>query len=229
MKSKRATHSKPRVGMFEDLVESLVRRASEQRFSIFLVTGTDTGVGKTHVTCVLLEVLRALQVQATGLKPVCCGNRKDAKDLWKASGRSFDLNVINPFHLSKPVAPVAQRGPSWAKILACTCRSIRLMRDRGVRLVLMEGAGGLLCPIAAQHTIRDLAIAVNARVLVVAPDRLGVLNHTLLTLEAAGQLPKEAVILNRFKGRKDASQKTNADLLSRWTHVPVYTLESRAP
>ncbi len=222
MKADRTSqHSAKRL---EDLIEVLVRRTVQDPFSIYFVTGTDTGVGKTFVTCKLLQMLGAHKVPAVGFKPICCGDRRDAQKLWKNSGGDFDLDVVNPIHLPLPVAPMAQRNPGWSLILARVCRGIRIVRDHGIRLVLMEGAGGLLCPIAPQHTMRELARAVNARMMVVAPDRLGVLNHTLLTVEAAGKRHVEAIVLNAMKRKSDLSRKSNARVLSRWTRLPIYSI-----
>ncbi|MGL4401596.1 MAG: ATP-dependent dethiobiotin synthetase BioD, partial [Luteolibacter sp.] len=70
----------------------------------FFITGTDTGVGKTYVTRLLLETLRNAGVDAVGYKPVACGDREDARILAAASG-GLSPEEINPVYLNTPVAP----------------------------------------------------------------------------------------------------------------------------
>jgi len=219
MTSRALPHTKP----LKALAHRLEKRSHSHPFTIYFVTGTDTGVGKTMVTCHLIRMLRGMDVNVGALKPVCCGDRHDAKQLCKAMDDRFDLELVNPIHLPRPVAPVAQPSPHWNTILSRTCRATRALRDSGVNIVLMEGAGGLLCPVARQHTMREIAEAVNARMIIVAWNRLGVLNHTLLTLEAAAKSPLEAIVLSRVPGGRDLSQNSNAAVLARWTRVPIYS------
>jgi len=70
------------------------------------VTGTDTGIGKTWVSALIVEELRKEGVEAVGLKPVLSGSREDAERLWEASGGTMDLDVINPWWYRTPVAPL---------------------------------------------------------------------------------------------------------------------------
>ena len=68
-----------------------------EQWSGLLVTGTDTGIGKTWVSALIIEELRKKGVEAVGLKPVLSGSREDAERLWEASGGTLDLDVINPW------------------------------------------------------------------------------------------------------------------------------------
>jgi dethiobiotin synthetase len=184
------------------------------------ITGTDTGVGKTEITSRLLRHLDAHGVCAAGLKPVCCGDRDDAEKLRAASSQSFSLDIHNPIHLPKPLAPVAQKHPHWKKLVQSVKRSIRRFQHEGVKAILVEGVGGVLCPFAGERSFLDLIRLANSRVrtdpvIIVARDRLGVLNHTLVTiavLNHAGIKPA-AVVLNRF-GKKELAHKTNHLILS---------------
>ena len=70
-----------------------------------LVTGTDTGVGKTFVTCELVRSLRKEGIDAVGYKPVCCGDRNDAELLLEASENEEPIEAINPVWYQAPVTP----------------------------------------------------------------------------------------------------------------------------
>jgi len=153
----------------------------------FFITGTDTGVGKTVLTVLLLQCLRKRGVNAAALKPVCSGNRDDARALRAALNGALSLDEINPWHFRAPVAPVlaARREGKrvrFAELLAHVCA----MQKR-FDVVLVEGAGGLLSPLGENFNSRDLLAALRATPLIVCPNRLGAVNQALLALEA---LPK---------------------------------------
>lgn len=208
------------------LADHLLRHSSRGRPTVFFITGTDTGVGKTWVTTALLREFRRRGVRSAGFKPICCGDRTDAEKLWKCSNREISLDVVNPVHLRRPLAPVSQRCPSWAVLL----RRIRAAFSRFDRfkmsMVLVEGAGGLLCPVDQRNTMRDLARALGLPVVIVARNRLGVLNHTLMTVEAArtSGLKCAAIVLTRQAGAGGPSRATNASALARLTSIPLFKL-----
>jgi dethiobiotin synthetase len=60
------------------------------------ITGTDTGVGKTHTTVQLLRLLRASGMRCAGMKPICCGDRRDAELLLAAGSEGLTIGEINP-------------------------------------------------------------------------------------------------------------------------------------
>ena len=202
-------------------------RRSRRGGGLFFITGTDTGVGKTWLTCALLVEFRRRGISAAGFKPICCGDREDAQRLWKLSGGGLTLDMVNPIHLRHPVAPVAQKCPSWSTLLRKIRGALFEIRKRNIRIVLVEGAGGLLCPIARKHTMRDLAKALGGPMVIVARDRLGVLNHTLLTLEAAGRQGCIALVLTRFGKTKDSSQQSNAKVLRSRVSVSIHEVGIR--
>lgn len=186
------------------------------------ITGTDTDVGKTWVAVRLLERLRARGIHAVGMKPIECGSYDDSRALHRASGATaLTLEEVNPIHLGEPVAPAAASVPveiSFEKLKVAFER-LRTKSD----FVVVEGAGGWLVPIDGEKTVADLAVFLGLPVLVVAANRLGCLNHTLLTTGAvrSSGLPCLGVYLNLF-GEEDLSQRTNADLLSsRLDGVPL--------
>lgn len=189
------------------------------------ITGTDTGVGKTYFAVLLAGALRRAGWDVRAFKPVCCGGRDDAVALREASGCGLSLEEVNPLWLPDPVAPAATSGqPSWSldnlagRILALAGQN---------RPVLVEGAGGWLVPLNARETMADLATRLGYPVIIVVPNRLGCLNHTLLTLEAirARGLVCQGLVLNSgLPGmQEDGSQTSNRRLLELTTGLPVLT------
>lgn len=182
---------------------------------IFFITGTDTGAGKTVLTVLLTRHLRSQGINAAALKPVCSGHRGDGRKIFGANDGALSLDEINPWHFKAAIAPslAARREGKKLKIGQVTAHA-RAMQKR-FDVLLLEGAGGLLSPLGDNFNSRDLILQLNAAPIIVAPNRLGVVNHVLLTLEA---LPpnfraRASVVLFPF-GRPDASAKSNAGLLS---------------
>ncbi|WP_024889147.1 dethiobiotin synthase [Luteimonas huabeiensis] len=156
------------------------------------VTGTDTGVGKTHASTALLHALRARGLRATGMKPVASGcargaggwRNDDALALRAASDPVPPYEDVNPYPLPEPTAPqLAARAAGVAVALeALTAAHARLAAQCDV--VVVEGAGGWLAPLADGLEHADLARALDAEVLLVVGLRLGCLNHARLSARA---------------------------------------------
>jgi dethiobiotin synthetase len=181
------------------------------------ITGTDTGVGKTVLTALLTRFLRERGVHAAALKPVCSGGRADARAVHAALAGALTLDEINPWHFRAPVAPsLAARRENKTVKLPQVLAHIRAMQKR-FDVLLVEGAGGLLSPLGDNFDSRDLILALRATPIIVAPNKLGVVNHILLTLEA---LPKslrpKAKIILMSPPRADAATGSNAELLEQF-------------
>jgi dethiobiotin synthetase len=194
------------------------------------IAGTDTGVGKTWVTTRWLRCLRESGIDAVGMKPVECGGRDDAIAIQEAGDGVATLDEINPVPLPEPLAPAAIDGApriDFDEILA----SFDLLSTLHFP-VLVEGAGGWLVPLDRERTMADLAVALRLPVVLVAANRLGVLNHTLLTVRAivdAG-LECRAVFLNDLDEAArpdDLSRNTNARVLR--DHLPGIAVIERDP
>jgi dethiobiotin synthetase len=161
--------------------------------SAIFVSGTDTGCGKTRVGCALARGLRAAGRRVRVLKPVetGCAERggalvpSDALALAAAAGDDSPLEQLCPYRLRLAAAPeVAARAEGVE--LDRQRISAALARARaGADCVLVEGAGGLLVPLGPDLDMAGLARRLGLPLLIVARARLGTLNHTLLTLEAA--------------------------------------------
>lgn len=186
------------------------------------ITGTDTDVGKTYVTCLLLEALGRHGIKAAGFKPFCCGSRGDSIRLQAVSCEGLDLEEINPVWLKTPASPFA----------ACMIENRPLDIDevhdayehlaRRTDHLLVEGVGGWEVPLNADTTAADFAERLGLPVLVVVNNKLGALNHTLLTVRniAARGLTCLGVVMNYAAEGRDATSITNGMILQRMA-VPV--------
>ncbi|MCL4163652.1 UNVERIFIED_CONTAM: hypothetical protein GTU68_023250 [Idotea baltica] len=187
------------------------------------VTGTDTGIGKTYVSALIVEELRKKGVGAVGLKPVCSGSREDAERLWEASGGVLDLDVINPSYFQTPVAPlVAGRIEGSPLVLDEMLAHIHGIRE-AQEFTLVEGAGGWEVPLGEEFGIPDLAQQLKLPVIVVVANWLGAINHTLLTVKAieAKGVPCLGVILNHLEAERDIAATTNRLILEESLSVPI--------
>lgn len=156
------------------------------------VTGTDTGVGKTHASCALLHGLRARGLSACGYKPVASGcettaeglRNADALALMAAAGSGEAYAAINPYAFAPPIAPhlAAQRAAVTID-LARLDRAHDALRRRH-DIVIAEGAGGWLVPLDERMTFADWVAARRWPVILVVALRLGCINHALLSAEA---------------------------------------------
>lgn len=189
----------------------------------FFVTGTDTGVGKTYVTALLTRALRRAGFDTVALKPICCGPRDDVDDLCAASDHELTPDAVNPCWLEAPAAPlVAARRENRVVDLAVLDSWFQAHRARR-RSLLVEGAGGWLVPVTDGRTVADLAVQFGLPVLVVVANRLGCLNHTLLTLESirARGLTCGGLVLNTLSAENSVAVETNRQILQEFCDVPI--------
>jgi dethiobiotin synthetase len=187
------------------------------------ITGTDTGVGKTHTAARLLHLLRASGTSCAGMKPICCGDRRDAEFLLAASSDGLTIDDVNPVWLKTPAAPMV--GSLMEKVdidIDHILSAFHSLQNR-VEHVIVEGAGGWMVPIRPDYFISDLAVAMKLRVLVVACNRLGCLNHAALTVQSVigHRLRCAGLVLNNAQGTGDIATMSNADILKKIIDVPV--------
>lgn len=188
----------------------------------FFITGTDTGVGKTFVTRLILETLRNTGLDAVGYKPVACGDRDDAVILAKASG-GIEIEAVNPVYLKTAVAPyVAGMLENHEIDPAVLVAGFHQLAEKHGK-VLVEGAGGWEVPITANYRISDLAADLKLPVIVVAGNRLGVINHVLLTIQAiqAKGLTCAGIVLNQLEDEMDTAMITNKGVIENLAGVPL--------
>ncbi|MEA5445719.1 dethiobiotin synthase [Gammaproteobacteria bacterium AB-CW1] len=159
------------------------------------ITGTDTEVGKTLVTCALLHAIRARGETAVGLKPVASGSRptpdglrnEDGEALLAASSPGPAYAAINPLAFEPAIAPhIAAEEAGEALTVARLLQGITPGPVADWRLV--EGVGGWRVPLSGRETMEDLALALDYPVILVVALRLGCINHALLTADRIAQV-----------------------------------------
>lgn len=189
----------------------------------FFLTGTDTGVGKTHTAVCFLRLARAAGLRCAGMKPICCGDRRDAEALLAAGSEGLAIDEVNPVWLKTPAAPYSAALIEGVDIHPEQLVSGFAELERRFECVIVEGVGGWLVPIKQDYCVADLAKQLGLPVLVVALNRLGCLNHTLLTIRsiAAHGLTCAGVILNAANQSADVASTTNEDILRKITEVPI--------
>jgi dethiobiotin synthetase len=187
------------------------------------ITGTDTGVGKTHTATRLLHLLRAAGTSCAGMKPICCGDRRDAEVLLAAGSDGLTLDDVNPVWLKTPAAPIV--GSLMEKVDIDVNHILAAFHSlqRRVEHVIVEGVGGWMVPIRRDYFVSDLAAVMKLPVLAVAYNRLGCLNHTVLTVESilGRGLRCAGVVLNNAQETDDIAALTNADVLREILDVPL--------
>jgi dethiobiotin synthetase len=171
------------------------------------VTGTDTEVGKTVVTRALVRALvnRGLTVRA--VKPVESGaptvngqlRPKDALALKGAAKRNGDVKSIYAYAFPDPVSPHLAARHVGEEIEIEPILALIDAPEQGADVIVAEGAGGLLAPLSDDLLYADLVAKAGLELVIVSPNMLGTINHTLLTIEAAKSrdIPIVGVILNR--------------------------------
>jgi len=158
----------------------------------WFVTGTDTNVGKTLVSCALLHALRARGLSAAGMKPVASGchataagaRHADAEALMAASSVSLEYAAVNPYALRAATAPHLAAQAEGVTISIDTIAQAFAQLQTRVEAIVVEGVGGWLVPVDANHTMADVAARLQLPVVLVVGIRLGCLNHALLTAQA---------------------------------------------
>jgi len=203
-----------------------------------LVTGTDTGVGKTWVTSLLVRFFRQQAIRTGAYKPVCSGAElsstgevlwADIEALRSACGTDPEIDLVCPQRFHAAVAP------NIAARMENRCVDSRLLIDGVARWsshvdqLVIEGAGGIFCPLSDELTVMDVAVQLNTPTIVVAANRLGVINHTRLTVEALQThgVNVVAVVLNEISSvvpeNADPSIPTNAAQIRHWLpKIPLF-------
>ncbi len=197
------------------------------------ITGTDTGVGKTRVGAALAHLLSGRGLRVRPRKPVESGCPtgpdglvpQDAAILREAAGCAEPLERICRYRLKAPLSPERAAALEGLALDLGGLHAVCLAGIGNDDFLLVEGAGGFYSPLARGALNADLAGALGLPVLVVAADRLGTLNHTLLTIEAVRMrgLALAGVVLNQPVAQADPKMD-NAEDLERWLQMPVLRL-----
>jgi len=188
------------------------------------ITGTNTGVGKTHIGVLLAKALSAKNINVIPRKPVESGCEiingelipTDAQALKQAAGYRGKLAQVCPYRFEAPVSP--PRAAHLARQTVATAQLVKAcLHESGNDFILIEGAGGFYSPLAADGLNADLATALQLPILLVAEDALGVLNQVLLNVEAIKTrgLHLAGVVLNTLNNCQDERMDNASDLRER--------------
>ncbi len=191
------------------------------------ITGTDTGVGKTVVTASLAAHLSLKGIDVGVMKPVatgCSPTSADAEILKFAAGVDDSLELINPYAFPEPVAPLLAARRAGVIIEP---RRIREAFDKLAHrheLILVEGVGGLLCPIYDRFFVADLAGLLGLPLLVAARGSLGTINHTLLTVDVARRLSLNVlgIIICHTHPKEGLAEEENAEIIRGLCDLPLW-------
>ena len=159
----------------------------------YFVTGTDTGIGKTIVSCALLSAYSARDNVVIGMKPVVtgrvCGEWADVKAIVAASSVAAPREWVNPYAFIPPISPHLAAKEAGIEIdievIRQACRNLQKISD----VVVVEGVGGIMVPLNDRNDVADMAYALDLPVILVVGMRLGCLNHALITakiIQASG-------------------------------------------
>ena len=188
--------------------------------SIF-ITATDTGVGKTIISCAIGLALKKKGIDVGVMKPFQCSG-SDAEFLCRALDIKDEQELVNPYYAKEPLAPYVAFKRAKVKIELEKVFNAYKELSRRHEVLIVEGAGGLLAPLKEGYLIADLIRDMDIPALIVARAGLGTLNHTLLTQRYALDcgIKVKGVIINNYQG-KTAAEKTNPDTLKEFLDVPI--------
>jgi len=162
----------------------------------YFITGTNTGVGKTHYALTLLQFLNQQGLRTAAYKPIAAGCRRtkaglrnaDAIQLQAAMSLDLPYEIVNPFPLAQPIAPhIAAENSAEVITVADVYRGFEKICDYAPDTIIIEGAGGWLVPLNHRESFADIATAIDCSVILVVGITLGCINHALLTYLALKQ------------------------------------------
>ena len=203
-----------------------------------LITGTDTGIGKTFVACALARAIAPYR-RVDVLKPAetgCAPRGKelipdDALRLREAARSTSALEIICPYRFEEPLAPAIAARRAGCPIDPKVVRRCYDVLAREADVVIVESAGGLLVPLVESWSFADLARDLDLEVVIVVGSRLGALNQTLLTIEVARRRGLRLVgyVVNRLEAGTDLARDTNEEALELLTDIPRLASVSWSP
>lgn len=201
----------------------------------FMVVGTDTGVGKTYISAAIARQLTVEGVRTGAYKPACSGSVshpatgqpcwEDVELLHAAIGAGeLSITRICPQTFHAPLAPPVAAEKEGRQIDEGLLLEGARWWENQADFLIVEGVGGVLCPLSDQQLIVDFAAQLRYPLLIVARAGLGTINHSLLTIEVLQQrgLTIAGLILNDVDPElSDESRLSNAEQIQKWTSVPV--------
>ena len=196
----------------------------------YFVTGTDTGIGKTMITAAIAACLKKRGIDVGVMKPIASGNPQktgfkssDASLLHDASAVKDSEVEINPVFLPIPAAPY-----DATKILNLPVDMPLIFKKfqelmRLHQMLLIEGIGGIMTPIARNFFVADMIKAMGLEAIIITRATLGTLNHTVMTFKMCQQykIPVKGIIVNYFDEKGTPAEKNAPTTLYELTGVPI--------
>jgi dethiobiotin synthetase len=190
----------------------------------YFITGTDTDAGKTFFTALLTRSLRKAGFDTVAMKPVSCGEPGDTGELLAAAEGELSPGEVTPVSYTAPLAPVeAARLEGRSFDPSPILQTFRRLRNSR-RSLLVEGVGGWLVPLSETYSAANLAQEMGLPVLLVVRNRLGALNHALLTVESIRShgLACAGIVLNNHPADEaDPAREGNRRLLPLLANLPI--------
>jgi len=194
------------------------------------ITGTDTEIGKTFVSSLLIKLFVEEGLRVTGMKPVASGAKmmdgilknEDALSLINAANVTADYNNINPYVFESATSPHLAAEQAGIEIELDTIKKCFDQLDKNSDVVIVEGVGGWYAPLSTHTTVADLAETLQLPIILVVGLRLGCLNHALLTAQAIRQsgLPVAGWIANHIQKDFLSADKNISTLKDYLNEVP---------
>ncbi|MGM0472357.1 MAG: dethiobiotin synthase [Bacillota bacterium] len=197
------------------------------------VTGTDTDIGKTVITAGLVAALRQEGYDTGVMKPFQSGaiegeNELLAPDLEEVLAvtdlERTDYELMNPIRLKAPLAPSVAAKLAGEEIEIGEVESAYQQLQKEYQNLVVEGAGGLMVPLADDFLIPDLVKLLDLSIVIVARPNLGTINHTVLTVKMAENLGLEVagIIINGLReDEMGVAEETNPEVIAELTDVPI--------
>ena len=200
------------------------------------VTGTDTEVGKTVVAAAIAATLAARGTRVAVFKPVVTGLDElgglepDHERLRAAAGSSQLPWDVAPYRFGPPVSPHLAAAQAGERVDPYRLLAAARRAARAGDVLVAEGVGGLMVPLAGRYLVRDLAADLGMPVVIAARPGLGTISHTLMTVESAraAGLAVRAVVLTPWPARPSEMERSNRETIARLGRVEVETLPTLA-
>ena len=193
------------------------------------ITGTNTEVGKTFVTCEMLKHLVKSKKPSAAFKPIETGCNEsdgvlqpnDSKHFYEILGKSLSIDLINPYRFIPPISPNRAIRLAKKKItLNDYCKKLNLLNTHDY--ILIEGAGGVCSPLSYDGLNIDFAKKVRMDSILVARDEIGVINNVILSINTfiKYKLNLKAIVLNRINIKQPCGMD-NVKELGSFTKIPI--------
>ena len=160
--------------------------------NIFFISGTDTNVGKTEITCALMRVISNQDKTVVGMKPISAGVdkiregylNKDVDKIMNAASFSYDISKVNSYSFDEPIAPhIAADKVNCSIDFNLIQNNLNQIKEKA-DYVFIEGAGGHEVPLDKTRTMADLVTSLDIPIILVVGIRLGCINHSILTINS---------------------------------------------